>query len=74
MPQCSVSPRELFGALLSGQFRRLTEEELDAWIGFEGEGWLWDSRLDGTIVTADHTPAGIVFNVIEPDGGPGTPN
>lgn len=72
-PQCPITVLETFRALLEGKFRELNETELDAFVGIEYDGYIWDDPNDDCIVVADHGPRGIVFNVISckanSDGG-----
>lgn len=71
---CPIDISDLFGLMLRGEFRRMTDMDLEGFAGVEGQGWICDdANVDGAhgeyVVIADHGPEGITFNVVDAEHG-----
>ncbi len=71
---CPVSFSDLVGAMLRGEFRPMTDMDLEGFCGIVFTGWIIDDLAidDATgefVVVVDHGPKGIMFNVVDVEHG-----
>ncbi len=66
MTTCPVTAQDIFGAMLRGEFKEMSDHDLDAFAGIEYTGFM--TEINDCLVIADHGPGGILINVTEENG------
>lgn len=61
-----IQPHQIIGAMLRGEFRPMTDSDLEGFAGVEYDGWI--AEIEGYLVVVDHCPGeGCIVSVTDSD-------
>ena len=59
---CPVDVSVILIAMIKGKFRKMLENELEAFAGIEGNGWIWEEKTFTVVCDLDNS---LNFNIMQ---------